>query len=133
MLRIERHSLGPRVFVLGRRVHEWHLGLLVIAASLVAAILGTIGPGTALVASILGAWLVAKDWPDLTRHGRDTAAWRLGLHRRPLPLRPTRHLDDIPAVAALATAAVGVVDLLSAVTPNVSGEAGSSSTSSRSR
>ena len=119
MLRIERHSLGPRVFVLGRRVHEWHLGLVVIAASLVAAILRTIGPGTALVASILGAWLVAKDWPDLTRHGRDTAAWRLGLHRRPFPLRPARHLDDIPAVAALATAAVGVVDLLSAVTPNV--------------
>ena len=31
-----------------------------------------------------------------------------------------RHLDDVPAVAALATAAVGLVDLLSAVTPNVS-------------
>jgi lysyl-tRNA synthetase class 2 len=119
MLRLERHALGPRVFVLGRRVHEWHLGLLAIAVSVLAGAFGAIGPGTALVASLLGVWLVVKDWPDLTRRGRDTAAWRLGLHRRPFPLRPTRRLDDIPAVAALATAAVGVVDLLSAVTPNV--------------
>jgi len=119
MLRLERHSLGPRVFVLGRRIHEWHLGLLAIAGSVAAALLGCIEPGTAVVASILGAWLVVKDWPDLTRHGRDAAAWRLLVHRRPPPLRPGRHLDDIPAVAAVATAAVGLVDLLSAVTPNV--------------
>ena len=26
MLRLERHRLGPRVFVFGRRIHEWHLG-----------------------------------------------------------------------------------------------------------
>ena len=119
MLRLESHSLGPRVFVLGQRIHEWHLGLLVIAGSVVAALIGAIEPGTALVASILGAWLVVKDWPDLTRHGHDTAAWRLLVHRRTPPLRPGRHLDDIPAVAAIATAAVGLVDLLSAVTPNV--------------
>jgi len=119
MLRLERHALGPRVFLLGRRLHEWHLGLVAITGSLVAVLAGWIGPGTALVASILGAWLVVKDWPDLTQRGRDTAAWRLGLHRRPLPLRPARHLDDVPVVAAIATAAVGVVDLLSAVTPNV--------------
>jgi lysyl-tRNA synthetase class 2 len=118
MLRLEWHSLGPRVFVLGRRTHEWHLGLLVIAGSVTAALLGSIGAGTALVASILGTWLVVKDWPDLTGDGRDSA-WRLLLHRRPPPLRPGRHLDDIPAVAAIATAAVGLVDLLSAVTPNV--------------
>src|SRR5215831_6904441 len=119
MLRLELHALGPRVYILGRRIHEWHLGLLVIPGAVVAALLGEIGLGTALVATILGAWLVIKDWPDLTRHGRDTAAWRLLLHRRPPPLRPGRHLDDIPVVAAVATAAVGVVDLLSAVTPNV--------------
>jgi lysyl-tRNA synthetase class 2 len=119
MLRLERHSLGPRVFILGRRIHEWHLGLLVISGAVAAALLGVIGPGTGLVAAILGAWLVIKDWPDLTRHGRDAAAWRLFIHRRPAPLRPGRHLDDIPVVAAVATAAVGLVDLLSAVTPNV--------------
>jgi lysyl-tRNA synthetase class 2 len=119
MLRYERHSLGPRVFILGRRIHEWHLGLLVIAGAVAAALLGQIGPGTALVAAILGAWLVVKDWPDLTRSGRDGAAWRLFVHRRTPPLRPGRHLDDIPVVAAVATAAVGLVDLLSALTPNV--------------
>ena len=26
MLRIDRHRLGPRVYVLGTRIHEWHLG-----------------------------------------------------------------------------------------------------------
>jgi lysyl-tRNA synthetase class 2 len=119
MLRLERHRLGPRVFLLGRRLHEWHLGLLAIAGAICGALLGRIGAGPALVAALLGAWLVAKDWPDLTGRHRDTAAWRLGFHRRPLPLRPSRHLDDVPAIAALATAAVGLVDLLSALTPNV--------------
>ena len=27
MIRLERHELGPRVHVLGRRVHEWQLGV----------------------------------------------------------------------------------------------------------
>ncbi len=120
MLRLERHRLGPRVYILGRRIHEWHLGLAVIAFALAAGISETIPPGTAVVAALLGLWLIVKDWPDLTRSGRDSAGWRLGIHRRPFPLRPMRPLDDIPAVAAFATAAVGLVDLLSAVTPNVS-------------
>jgi lysyl-tRNA synthetase, class II len=108
MLRFERHSFGPRVFILGRRIHEWHLGLLVIPGAVTAALVGQIRPGTALVTSILGAWLVVKDRPS-----------GLSFPRRPPPLRPGRHLDDIPVVAAVATAAVGLVDLLSAVTPNV--------------
>ncbi|HEX4520030.1 MAG TPA: phosphatidylglycerol lysyltransferase domain-containing protein [Gaiellaceae bacterium] len=120
MLRVERHPLGPRVFILGQRIHEWHLGVLVIVAAPVAAILDTLGPGSAFVAVLLGVWLVVKDWPDLTRSGRDSAGWRIGIHRRPFPLRPMRRLDDIPAVAAFATAAVALVDLMSAVTPNVS-------------
>ena len=120
MLRLERHRLGPRVYILGRRIHEWHLGVAVIAFALAAAISEVIMPGTAIVTALLGVWLVVKDWPDLTRSGRDSAGWRLGIHRRPLPLRPMRPLDDIPAVAAFATAAVGLVDLMSAVTPNVS-------------
>jgi lysyl-tRNA synthetase class 2 len=119
MLRLERHRLGPRVFILGRRIHEWHLGVVAIAIAVGGALLGRFAAGPALVASLLGVWLVAKDWPDLTRRHRDTAGWRLGLHRRPFPLRPFRHLDDVPAIAALATAVVGLVDLLSALTPNV--------------
>jgi lysyl-tRNA synthetase, class II len=120
MLRLERHELGPRVYILGRRIHEWHLGVAVIALALIGAFSETITLGTAIVTALLGVWLIVKDWPDLTRSGRDSAGWRLGIHRRPFPLRPIGPLDDIPAVAAFATAAVGLVDLMSAVTPNVS-------------
>ncbi len=120
MLRLERHPLGPRVYILGRRIHEWHLGMAVIAITLTGAVFGAVRPGTAVVATLLGVWLIVKDWPDLTRSGRDSAGWRLGIHRRPFPLRPMRSLDDIPAIAAFVTAAVGLVDLMSAVTPNVS-------------
>jgi hypothetical protein len=32
VLRIDRHRLGPRVYVLGTRVHEWHLGVALLVA-----------------------------------------------------------------------------------------------------
>ena len=89
MLRFERHSLGPRVFILGRRIHEWHLGLLVIPGAVAAALVGRIGPGTALVASLLGAWLVVKDWPDLTRHGRRGGTSTTSRSSPPSPLPPS--------------------------------------------
>jgi len=72
------------------------------------------------VVAAVGVWLVAKDWADLTRAGRDTKAWRLGLHRRPLRLRPSRHLDDVPTVAAVGVALIAIIDLVSATTRNVS-------------
>ena len=106
------------LYVFGRRIHEWHLGLAVLAGRgrrVAARARRALARARRSHAS--GLWLVAKDWPDLTRHGRDTTAWRLGLHRRPLRLRPSRHLDDVPAVAALAVAVVALVDLVSAVTP----------------
>ena len=120
MLKLERHRLGPRVYVFGRRIHEWHLGLVVFAAGVAAGLAGWIGPVTTTVLALTGAWLVVKDWPDLTRSGRDTAGWQLFVHRRPLPLRPGRKLDDVPAVAAIVTAAVGIIDLASSLSPNVS-------------
>ena len=120
LFELERNPLGLRLHVFGRRAHEWHLGVLVILGFGVAGLAGAVRPTTALVALLLGLWLIAKDWPDLTGSGRDAAGWRLGLHRRPLPLRPWRFLDDVPTIAAVATAAVGIVDLVSAVTPNVS-------------
>jgi len=120
VLKLERHNLGPRVFVFGRRIHEWHAGVLVIVASVVVAIVGPFTLIHALMATLLGAWLIVKDWPDLTRSRRDTAGWRIGLHRHPFPLRTMRPLDDVPVIAAIATAAIGIVDLFSAVTPNVS-------------
>ena len=120
MVRVERHSLGLRLYLFGRRIHEWHLGFLVLVGAAVAGRLGVLGLVPTLAIGLVGLWLVAKDWHDLTRSGRDTAAWRLGLHRRPARLRPFRHLDDVPGLAALTVAIVAVVDLVSAMTPNVS-------------
>lgn len=118
--RIERHSLGPRVYFLGRRWHDWHLGLFVLAALAVGALAGLVHDGFLIgLVVLIGMWLIAKDWRDLTSHRRDTAAWRLGLHRRPHPLRTFRRADPLPALTAIAAAAIALADLASALTPNV--------------
>jgi hypothetical protein len=84
MVRMERHSLGPRVYVLGLRVHEFAVGLGVIAVSLAgwAAEAWAVGQRTEAAAA-LGTWLVVKDWRDLFRSKRNTAAWSLLPHRVP--------------------------------------------------
>jgi lysyl-tRNA synthetase class 2 len=120
VIRLHRHRLGPRVFVLGRRVHEWHLGLSVLAL---------VGAGVALdawhltlvpaIAGAVGIWLVAKDWQDVVPSRRDTAAWRIGLHRRTAPLRAIRRGDGLPSLAAAIAFAVGLVNLVSALTPTI--------------
>ncbi len=117
MVRVERHPSGPRVHVLGRRVHECHLGLAfgVAAASLAAFEHRWIALGLAVFA----LWLVAKDWRDLFPRLRDTANWRLGIHRVPAPLRARRRLERLPTLAAAVALAVGAVNLASALTPNV--------------
>jgi hypothetical protein len=117
VVRLERHRLGPRVFVLGRRAHEWHLGLvLVVTGSSIWAIGSWAGP--AIVA--VGAWLVVKDWRDLFASRRDHASWQLGLHRPVGGLRALRRSDSLPALAALVTLVVGLVNLLHAVAPGLS-------------
>src|SRR5205823_5608823 len=66
-LRIERHPLGPRVHVLGLRVHEWHLGALLLVALGLVAVTGVLTGGLlAYAVGLAGCWLVAKDWRDLT-------------------------------------------------------------------
>ena len=120
MLKLDRQPLGFRVYVLQRRIHEWHVGLAVLAGAAALAFRGWPGPGPILLIGLVGLWLVAKDWHDLTPSGRDATFWRLGLHRTPLPFRPSRHLDDVPAFAAVGVAVVAIVDLVSAVTPNIS-------------
>src|SRR5436190_10688438 len=105
--RIERHRLGPRVYGLGARWHDWHLGLLALAGVAVGLLTGVVDAGLPVgLAALAGVWLIAKDWRDLTARRRDTAAWRLGLHRRPYPLRRFRKSDPLPLLAALAAAAI---------------------------
>jgi len=121
LVRIERHLLGPRVFLLGVRWHDWHVGALVLLLLGLGVAAGRVHDTlpTGLAAGV-GFWLIAKDWRDLTPRRRDTAAWRLGLHRRPLALRRFRRADPLPLLVSVAAAAIALVDLLSALTPNVS-------------
>ena len=84
MLRLERHPLGPRVYVLGLRIHEFALGFAVLAvlvAGGVAELWGISHPTEA--ATLMGSWLVAKDWRDLFPSRRNTARWSLLPHRVP--------------------------------------------------
>src|SRR5262245_14707812 len=101
MLRLERHPFGPRVYVLRRRIHEYHLGLAVLAALAVGAFFDVedFGLPTAL-ATLVGLWLVVKDWRDLVPSKRNSASWQFGLHRRAAPLRGLRRTDSLPALAA---------------------------------
>jgi hypothetical protein len=84
IVRIERHELGPRLHLCGRRVHEYHAGVVTLLSSSVVTF-GTaerFSAWTAL-AAVAGLWLVGKDWPDLFPATRDRASWRLGVHRLP--------------------------------------------------
>ena len=77
VIRIERHEQGPRVHLLGRRVHEYEVGIVMLGVSLFKR------PGWVTLTGLTGAWLVVKDWPDLFEETRDKACWRLGVHRLP--------------------------------------------------
>jgi lysyl-tRNA synthetase class 2 len=120
MIRLHKHRHGPRLYLLGRRVHEWQLGTAVVGFVLVGHVAGAwrLSPA-ALLAGVAGGWLVLKDWRDLVPSKRDTAVWRLGLHRRVAPLRAIRRGEGLPALAGAVAFAVGLVNLLSALTPNV--------------
>ena len=84
MLRLERHRLGPRVYLIGLRIHEFALGFAVLAVLLVGGLAET-WELTRLVGAVtaFGAWLVLKDWRDLVPSKRNTAAWGLLPHRVP--------------------------------------------------
>src|SRR5919109_3605189 len=110
-LRVERHALGPRIYFLGLRWHEWHLGLLIVLLLALGIALGLDhDPLPSLLAAAAGVWLIAKDWRDIFASRRDTAAWRLGLHRPPLPLRSFSRAEPLPLVAAVVAAAFGVIN-----------------------
>src|SRR5262249_32753737 len=120
VLRIDRHRLGPRVYVLGARIHEWHLGVAVLVGLAVGGLTDRIGDNLATGLAVLaGVWLIAKDWRDLFPAHRDTAAWRLGLHVRMHPLRAVRRADPLPRLAAVTAALAGLVNLAAAVEPDI--------------
>jgi lysyl-tRNA synthetase, class II len=120
VIRLDHHRLGPRVYVLGLRIHEWHLGAVLVGGTLTGLVAEVWEPSPLVgVIGGLGLWLVLKDWRDLVPSRRDSAAWRIGLHRRTTPLRSIRRSEGLPALAAAVAFAVGLVNLASALTPNI--------------
>ena len=84
MLRLERHRLGPRVYICGLRIHEFALGFGMLAVLLVGGVaeLWQLTAPTEFTA-LFGVWLIGKDWRDLFPSKRDTASWSLLPHRVP--------------------------------------------------
>jgi len=82
VLKLERHELGPRVYLLGRRIHEFALGFAILAV-LLALMLTDHAELTRRSDAVLafGSWLVVKDWRDLFPSKRNTASWSLLPHR----------------------------------------------------
>ena len=118
LIRVERHPLGPRVYVFGRRVHEFAAGL-VLVATIVSLHLAHVAlpwhAGFALGA--VGVWMVVKDGRDMFPRWRNTAAWSAGIHRRPLALRADRRGDWLPRVLAGLVAISALANVASALTP----------------
>ena len=85
MVKVERHSLGPRWYVLGQRIHEYQLGVAILAANGLLLVSELVGVSRLTeVPALLGGWLVLKDWQDLFPGKRDKAAHRrFGIHRSP--------------------------------------------------
>ncbi len=120
IVQLERNPRGPRLYVLGVRIHECHLGLALLAVDLAgwAADLWSLSVWSGGVA-LVGGWMVVKDWRDLVPSLRDTGAWSVGVHGRFAPLRALRYADGLPTLAGAVTFAIGVVNLVSALTPNI--------------
>ena len=84
MLRIERHPLGPRLFLLGARVHEFGVGFAALAVLALGELAGAWEITWRLESlSALAAFFVVKDWRYLVPSKRNTAAWGLLPHRVP--------------------------------------------------
>jgi hypothetical protein len=82
VLKLERHELGPRVYLLGQRIHEFALGFAVLAVLFVFAATDHWELTKRFdAAAAFGAWLVIKDWRDLFPSKRNTASWGLLPHR----------------------------------------------------
>jgi lysyl-tRNA synthetase, class II len=120
IVQIERHSHGPRLFVLGVRVHECHLGIALLGTDLAGLLAHAWAPSLwSVLVALAGGWMLLKDGRDLVPSLRDTGSWRLGVHRRFAPLRALRYADGLPTLAGAIAFAVGAISLISAATPNI--------------
>jgi lysyl-tRNA synthetase class 2 len=121
IIHVELHAYGPRAWLLGHRLHEWELGVATVVTVLAGRMLGWWGISDALsIALAVGLWMLIKDWRDIFPRTRDTSTWRLGIHRPALALRTARRGDRLPLALAVATAALGIVNVASALTRNAS-------------
>ena len=115
---VERHELGPRLYVAGRRIHEYASGLVLIAAAVLLWVTGRQPPFHAgAIVGATGGWLVAKDWNDLIPARRDTTRWTLWRHHLPHSLRTWRRASWLPGALGALTGAVGIVAAASALAP----------------
>ena len=118
-VRLERHPLGPRLYIAGVRLHEVVVGIALLALALTLSVTHLGLPvhltGAAWVA---GTWMLAKDWRDLVPRWRNTAAWSLGLHRPHAPLRATRRAMWLPGAVAALVGLAGLGQLLRAMDPD---------------
>jgi lysyl-tRNA synthetase, class II len=120
LFRVDRHDLGPRLYVLGHRVHECHAGVGLAGAAALILIAGWPLPAPLVLASLAaGAWLLWKDWRDLFPRLRDTTTWGTGLHRVPTPFRSQGRARGLAPLAGACTVAMGLVNIASALTPNL--------------
>ena len=115
-MKVERHPLGPRLYVLGARVHEAVAGIALLLAALVLSVT-RLGLPVHLTSAawVVGTWMLAKDWRDLVPRWRNTAAWSLGLHRPHAPLRTTRRAMWLPGATATLVGLAGLGQLLRAI------------------
>jgi hypothetical protein len=83
LFHLERHRLGPRVYVLGQRIHECALGIGLLVVSPVGLVGDLAHPRAAASVAGTGLWMLVKDWRDLIPSKRNTAAWSFLPHRVP--------------------------------------------------
>ncbi len=124
LIRIERHKQGPRVYLIGRRIHECHAGLVLLALALIlriAHVHGAHSPTWIVIGiAAIGTWMTVKDARDFVPRWRDTASWSMGLHRRAFELRPTRRTSWAPRVIGSLVMLAGLANIVVAIRPEFS-------------
>jgi lysyl-tRNA synthetase class 2 len=106
------------------RLHECHAGAVLMLGALALLAIGVALPGAALwLTAAVGAWMLIKDWQDFFPSRRDASAWRVGIHRRPHPLRTARKSDWLPGLLGRLAILVGLVNVMSALTPDLGSRA----------